>query len=90
VASNYLSVELTDIVAALAGLAAAVVTLRVWTPRGSEEAAARLHGEHEAETSGPQDRREADRSRGPEPARRRRRQQQALGEHAAGLTRGGC
>ena len=39
-ASNYLSVELTDIVAALAGLAAAVVTLKVWTPQGGEEAAA--------------------------------------------------
>ena len=48
-ASNYLSVELTDIVAALAGLAAAVITLKVWTPRGGEEAAERLHGEHEAE-----------------------------------------
>ena len=41
-ASNYLSVELTDIVAALAGLAAAVVTLRVWKPTGGEEARARL------------------------------------------------
>src|SRR5687768_10148142 len=49
VASNYLSVELTDIVAALAGLIAAVVTLRLWTPRGGDEAAARLHGEHELE-----------------------------------------
>jgi lactate permease len=49
VASNYLSVELTDIVAALAGLIAAVVTLRLWTPRGGDEAAARLHGEHEVE-----------------------------------------
>lgn len=49
VASNYISVELTDIIAALAGLAAAVVTLKVWTPRGGEEAAQRLHGEHEAE-----------------------------------------
>ena len=49
VASNYLSVELTDIVAALAGLVAAVVTLRVWTPRGGTEAAARLAGEAEAD-----------------------------------------
>ena len=39
VASNYLSVELTDIVAALAGLVAAVVTLKVWTPQGGTEAA---------------------------------------------------
>src|SRR5215217_1568231 len=57
--SNYLSVELTDIIAALAGLVAAVVTLKVWTPRGGQEAAARLHSEHEAEVAGPQDRREA-------------------------------
>ncbi|MFP5369565.1 MAG: L-lactate permease, partial [Actinomycetes bacterium] len=53
IASNYLSVELTDIVAALAGLAAAVITLRVWTPKGGEEAAERLHIEHQAEVAGP-------------------------------------
>ena len=47
--SNYLSVELTDIIAALAGLVAAVITLKVWQPRGGEEAAARLLREHEAE-----------------------------------------
>jgi lactate permease len=47
-ASNYLSVELTDIVAALAGLAAAVVTLRVWTPTGGDEARARLREEEAA------------------------------------------
>ena len=56
VASNYLSVELTDIVAALGGLVAAVITLRVWTPRGGEEAAARLRSEHEADDlTGPAD-----------------------------------
>jgi lactate permease len=49
-ASNYLSVELTDIVAALAGLVAAVVTLRFWTPSGGSEAAARLHEETSATT----------------------------------------
>jgi lactate permease len=49
VASNYMSVELTDIIASLAGLAAAVIILRVWTPAGGEEAAERLHGESEAE-----------------------------------------
>ncbi|MGE3288636.1 MAG: L-lactate permease [Pseudonocardia sp.] len=48
VSSNYLSVELTDIVASLAGLAAAVVVLKVWTPQGGEAAAERLRGEHEA------------------------------------------
>jgi lactate permease len=47
-ASNYLSVELTDIVAALAGLVAAVITLRVWTPTGGEEARARLREEEAA------------------------------------------
>jgi lactate permease len=49
VASNYLSVELTDIIAALAGLVAAVVTLKVWTPQGGGEAAERLAGEYEAD-----------------------------------------
>jgi lactate permease len=48
-ASNYLSVELTDIIAALAGLAAAVIVLRVWTPPGGEEAAERLHRESQTE-----------------------------------------
>jgi lactate permease len=52
-ASNYLSVELTDIVAALAGLLAAVVTLRIWTPRGGHEAAERLHADRDATTDGP-------------------------------------
>jgi lactate permease len=42
VASNYISVELTDIIASLLGLAAAVVVLRAWTPRGGAEAAERL------------------------------------------------
>ena len=69
VASNYLSVELTDIVAALAGLVAAVVTLKVWTPRGGEEAADRLHAEHEAEVG---DRRRPPRAApAPRPVRRR-------------------
>ena len=48
-ASNFVSVELTDIVAALAGLAAAVVTLRVWTPQGGAEARQRLLDEKAAE-----------------------------------------
>lgn len=37
-AATYLSVELTDIVASLAGLAAGVVLLRFWQPRGGAEA----------------------------------------------------
>ena len=44
-ASTYLSIELTDIVAALAGLVAGVVMLRFWTPSGGAEAMEKLHGE---------------------------------------------
>lgn len=40
--SNYFSYELTDIVASLAGLGAAVLFFRVWTPRGSVAARERL------------------------------------------------
>ncbi len=85
-ASNYLSVELTDIVAALAGLIAAVVTLKVWTPRGGEEAAERLHSEHLAEV--------ADHDHGdggavtPATGGGVQTKAQALTTHAAGLTRG--
>ena len=47
VTSNYISVELTDIVASLVGLAATVVFLRFWQPKGSAEARLRLLGETE-------------------------------------------
>ncbi len=47
VSSNFISVELTDVIASLAGLAAAVALLRVWQPQGSSEAAERLLGTHE-------------------------------------------
>lgn len=47
--ATYFSVELTDIVASLAGLVAAVVMLRVWTPAGGAEARARLLAEMDAE-----------------------------------------
>ncbi|WP_088282311.1 L-lactate permease [Kineosporia sp. A_224] len=40
--SNFLSVELTDIVAALVGLGATVLFVRVWTPVGAREAHERL------------------------------------------------
>ncbi|MDN3935645.1 L-lactate permease [Arthrobacter sp. YD4] len=40
--SNYFSYELTDIVASLAGLGAAVLFFRVWTPKGSSAARERL------------------------------------------------
>jgi lactate permease len=92
VASNYLSVELTDIVAALAGLVAAVVTLRVWTPRGGAEAAARLSDEAEADLA----RRPAGSRGGPSRGAgtaagggvQTRTAQEELSLHAAGLTRG--
>jgi lactate permease len=90
VASNFLSVELTDIIASLAGLAAAVITLKVWTPQGGAEAAERLHIEHDAELAGPQDRREAGSvtGSGAGTQTQTQTQTQALAEHAAGLTRG--
>jgi lactate permease len=47
VSSNFISVELTDIIAALAGLAAAVVMLRFWRPRRSGDAAERLMTTHD-------------------------------------------
>ncbi|KUM29756.1 L-lactate permease [Arthrobacter sp. EpRS66] len=40
--STYFSYELTDIVASLVGLAAAVILLRFWTPKGADEARARV------------------------------------------------
>ncbi|MEV8596145.1 L-lactate permease [Streptomyces sp. NPDC052012] len=52
VSATYLSVELTDIVASLAGLAAIVLFLRVWRPQGSEEARADLHKAARAEQAG--------------------------------------
>ncbi|MDQ1289033.1 MAG: lactate permease [Actinomycetota bacterium] len=42
ITSNYLSVELTDIVASLVGLGATVLFVRVWTPQGAHEAHERL------------------------------------------------
>ena len=47
VSSNFISVELTDILASLSGLGAAVVTLRFWQPTGSAAAAERLMDLHE-------------------------------------------
>ncbi|WFG46389.1 L-lactate permease [Pseudonocardia alni] len=48
-AATYLSVELTDIVASLAGLAAGVVLLRFWQPRGGAEAMETLRIERTAD-----------------------------------------
>jgi lactate permease len=87
-ASNYLSVELTDIVAALAGLIAAVALLKVWTPRGGDEASARLHGEYQSEIRDGSDVTDggvADPSGG---GVQTQTAKQALAEHAEGLTRG--
>ncbi len=48
-AATYLSVELTDIVASLAGLAAGVLLLRFWQPRGDAEARETLRIERTAD-----------------------------------------
>jgi lactate permease len=85
-ASNYLSVELTDIVASLAGLLAAYLMLKVWTPQGGDEAAERLHREHEAEVAGgpgPTERAGGDGAPG---ATKTQTAAQALTEHAENLT----
>ncbi len=50
-AANFISVELTDVIASLAGLAAAVLFLRVWQPSGGEAAAETLRIESEREHS---------------------------------------
>ncbi len=53
IASNHISVELTDIISALAGLAAAVIMLRFWQPDGTAEAREKLLTErHHEEQEG--------------------------------------
>ena len=47
VSATWISVELTDIIASLAGLAAAVLFLKVWQPAGRDEALSTLHAERE-------------------------------------------
>jgi lactate permease len=86
-ASNYLSVELTDIVASLAGLVAAVAMLRVWTPQGGDEAAARLHGEYESEMRDGSDVTDGGVTGPSGGSVQTQTAQEALTEHAAGLTR---
>lgn len=49
VAANYISVELTDIISALCGLAVAVIVLRFWRPEGTAEARQRLLTERQRE-----------------------------------------
>ncbi|MET8679700.1 L-lactate permease [Streptomyces sp. NPDC004647] len=58
ISANFISVELTDIIASLAALAAVVLFLRVWQPRGGERARADLHaaaehGDGKTSASGP-------------------------------------
>ncbi len=45
VSANWLSVELTDVIASLVGLAVAVLMLRVWRPANTEQARERLLSE---------------------------------------------
>ena len=49
ISATWISVELTDIIASLAGLAAAVLFLKVWQPKGREAALETLHSERERE-----------------------------------------
>ncbi|GMA18758.1 L-lactate permease [Arsenicicoccus piscis] len=49
ISATFVSVELTDIIASLAGLAAAVVVLRFWQPAGGADALAALHAERDHE-----------------------------------------
>ncbi|WP_152346986.1 L-lactate permease [Brevibacterium sp. CFH 10365] len=49
VSSNFLSVELTDIIASLVGLAAVVIMLRFWKPKGGRDALDRMAEEREHE-----------------------------------------
>jgi len=53
VSSNYISVELTDIIAALVALLAVVGLLRVWQPVGGAEATSRLLAAREDEGGAP-------------------------------------
>lgn len=51
VSATWLSVELTDVIASLAGLAVGVGILQFWKPRGTEEAKLRLAGVHVEEAN---------------------------------------
>jgi len=52
VSSNFISVELTDIIAALVAVGATIALLRVWQPQGTEEALADLRAATEEEAAG--------------------------------------
>ncbi|WP_025780744.1 L-lactate permease [Brevibacterium sp. VCM10] len=49
VSATFLSVELTDIIASLVGLAAVVIMLRFWKPKGGQDALDRMADEREHE-----------------------------------------
>lgn len=49
VSATWLSVELTDIIASLLGLAVAVIFMRFWKPEGGADALASLHADRDAE-----------------------------------------
>ncbi|MBK8448041.1 MAG: L-lactate permease [Micropruina sp.] len=59
VSATWLSVELTDIIASLVGLAVAVVFMRFWKPEGAAEALATLHADRDAELAGMTDKERA-------------------------------
>ncbi len=52
--ANFISVELTDVIASLVSLAACVAFLRVWKPRGTAAAQERLQAESGAASPAPQ------------------------------------
>ena len=49
ISATYISMELTDIISSLCGLAAIVIMLRFWRPQGRDEARASLQEAHERE-----------------------------------------
>ncbi|APX31440.1 lactate permease [Brachybacterium sp. P6-10-X1] len=55
VSSNVISVELTDIIASLAGLAAAVIMLQFWKPVGGQDALENMGRERARESTGTTD-----------------------------------
>ncbi|MBV8350149.1 MAG: L-lactate permease, partial [Mycolicibacterium sp.] len=85
VSSNYISVELTDIIASLAGLAAAAVMLRFWQPVGGDDALHRLEAEHHQELAVTSPAGSPAQSGGTATATTETR---TIAEHAAGLTGG--
>ena len=88
IAATWISIELTDIIASLAGLAAAVLFLKVWQPTGREEALETLHTEREREfamAGGPET---SSGSAGAGPVTDYVVSGEELAERADGLTRG--